>query len=54
MKKVLCSINCQSYNIGRIHERNEKCLKTQKNTKRRGFSPQANYTDLATAACQRS
>jgi hypothetical protein len=28
--------------------------KTKKKTKLRGFSPQANYTDQATAACRRS
>jgi hypothetical protein len=31
-----------------------KELKTKKKTKLRGFSPQANYTDQATAACRRS
>jgi hypothetical protein len=29
-------------------------LKKKKKTKLRGFSPQANYTDQATAACRRS
>jgi hypothetical protein len=29
-------------------------LKLKKKIKLRGFSPQANYTDLVTAACRRS
>jgi hypothetical protein len=33
---------------------NENKIKKKLKTKLRGFSPQANYTDRATAACRRS
>jgi hypothetical protein len=45
------------------HEKEEECIqdfggnirrKEGTKTKLRGFSPQANYTDRATAACRRS
>jgi hypothetical protein len=49
VNRVLYAAYCISHIYIRILSK-----KTEKKNKRRGLSPQANYTDRATAACRRS